>query len=105
MGNKNGFDPAITRGTQTFLHLGRWSVVCYWGSGLSHFTYGDTVFFQNQYGEFWLGTIERDCFMLICENPLKTVLEGFSYLSAEYDMYKAHEDNDDWFCDQGELPF
>ena len=43
--------------------------------------------------------------MLICENPLKTVLEGFSYLSAEYDMYKAHEDNDDWFCDQGELPF
>ena len=43
--------------------------------------------------------------MLICENPLKTVLEGFSYLSAEYDMYKAHEDNDDWFCDQENYRF
>jgi len=81
-----------------------WSIVCYWGSSLNEFSYGDRVFFQNQYGEFWLGTNERDCFMLICEKPLQTMIEGFSYLSAEYCMYQAYEKND-WFYDQGELPF
>lgn len=105
MGNKNGYDPSVTRGVQTFLHLGRWVIVCYWGSSLNKFSFGDRVFFQNQYGEFWLGTIEPDYYMLICEKPLKTVLDGFSYLHAEHKMYQAHEDDDDWFCDQGELPF
>lgn len=42
--------------------------------------------------------------MLICEKPLQTMIEGFSYLSAEYCMYQAYEKND-WFYDQGELPF
>lgn len=103
MGNKNGFDPAIMRGVQSFSHLGTWATVCYWGSTLERYSIGDRVFFQNQYGEFWLGTIERDCFVLIYGKPLSTVIEGLSYLNAEYRMYQAHEE-DDWFS-QGELPF
>lgn len=103
MGNKNGFDPSITSGVQSFSHLGTWAIVCYWGSTLDQYSIGDRVFFQNQYGEFWLGTIERDCFVLIYEKPLGTVIEGLSFLNAEYRMYQAHEE-DDWFS-QGELPF
>lgn len=104
MGNKDGYDASISSGIQRFVHLGKWATVCYWGSSLTEFHYGDRVFFENQYGEFWLGTIERDCFVLICETPLRTVIDGLTYLNAEYRMSKAGEE-DDWFCDQGELPF
>lgn len=104
MSSKDGFDPSRRRGTQTFSHHGRWATVCYWGSELTEFHYGDRVFFQNQYREYWLGTIERDCFVLTCETPLRSVIDGLAYLSAEYRMHKS-SDEDDWFCDQGELPF
>lgn len=103
MGNKNGFDPSITSGVQSFSHLGTWATVCYWGSALERYSIGECVFFQNQYEEFWLGTIERDCFVFIYEKPLGTVIEGLSFLNPEYRMYQAHGE-DDWFS-QGELPF
>lgn len=103
MGNKNGFNPAISSGTQRFEHLGQWATVCYWGYSLLAYSYGDRVFFQNQYGQYWLGMIERDCFVLMCETPLRNVIEGLSYLDAEYHMHQIH--GDDWFCSQGELPF
>lgn len=102
MGSKNGFNPAISIGTQRFEHLGQWATVCYWGYPLQVYSYGDRIFFQNEYGQYWLGIIERDCFVLMCETPLRYVIEGLVYLSAEYRMIEAH---DDWFCDQGELPF
>ncbi|MDI1059140.1 hypothetical protein NEN86_26005, partial [Escherichia coli] len=60
---KNGFDPAIKSGTQQFEHLGKWATVCYWGYSLDKFVYGDRVFFQHQQGTYWLGTIERVCFV------------------------------------------
>lgn len=66
MGNKDGFNPAISSGTQRFEHLGQWATVCYWDYSLLAYSYGDRVFFQNQYGQYWLGMIERDCFVLMC---------------------------------------
>lgn len=50
--SKDGYDPSITRGVQKFSHNGRWATVCYWGSALTEFHYGDRVFFQNQYREY-----------------------------------------------------
>jgi hypothetical protein len=102
--SKDGYDPSIKHGVQKFSHLVRWATVCYWGSALTEFHYGDRVFFQNQYREYWLGTIERDCFVLTCETPLRSVIDGLAYLSAEHRMNQSSEE-DDWFCDQGELPF
>ncbi len=101
---KNGFDPAMKRGVQRFEHLGKWATVCYWGSTLETFNYGDRVFFQNVKGEFWLGTIEHDAFIFVLEKPLVTVLEGLSYLTIDSQVQKMH-DEDGWFYDQGELPF
>ena len=67
MGNKDGFDPSITSGIQRFVHLGQWGTVCYWGSLLDEYRIGDRVFFQNQYGQYWLGRynmIASFCFTL-----------------------------------------
>jgi len=103
MGNKDGFDPSITSGIQRFVHLGQWGTVCYWGSSLDEYRIGDRVFFQNQYRQYWLGVIERDCFVLLYDEPLDRVLDGLTYLNAVRRMHEVHDD--DWFCDQGELPF
>jgi len=70
---------------------------------LQVYSYGDHIFFQNEYGQYWLGIIERDCFVLMCETPLRYVVEGLSYLNAEYRMCQTLDD--DWFCYQGGLPF
>ncbi len=77
MGNKNGYDPSIRRGVHQFSHAGVWFTVCYWGSALEQFKFGDRVIFEGSVGGvFWLGTVERDCFVLISETPFKTVLDA-----------------------------
>lgn len=45
----------------------------------------------------------RDCFVLLYDEPLERVLDGLTYLNAVRRMHEVHDD--DWFCDQGELPF
>ncbi|EFN8907375.1 hypothetical protein ACO1ZL_23880 [Escherichia coli] len=100
--SKNGFDPAIKSGVHRFQHLGQWATVCYCGSSLVNFSYGDRVFFQSEAG-YWLGIIECDCFVFIVNEPIKTVLEGMHYLYTEGEMVRIH-DEDGWFCEQGELP-
>jgi hypothetical protein len=67
------------------------------------FTYGDRVFFQNEQGMFWFGTVERNCFTLIMDVPIDSVLVRLSFLAREDEMYRLHEDG--WFCGQEELPF
>ena len=67
------------------------------------YSYGDRVFFQNQYGQYRLGYIDRDCFVLMYEMLLHYVVEGLSYLGAKYPMFQTLDG--DWFCDQGELLF
>ncbi|HGX4276272.1 hypothetical protein [Escherichia coli] len=104
MGNKNGYDPSIRRGVHQFSNNGVWFTVCYRGSALEQFKFGDRVIFEGSLdGVFWLGTVERDCFVLISETPFKDVLDAVSYLHAEQRVYKQHDD--DWFCGQEELPF
>lgn len=104
MGNKNGYDPSIRRGVHQFSHAGVWFTVCYWGSALEQFNFGDRVIFEGSVGGvFWLGTVERDCFILISETPFKDVLDAMSYLHAEQRVIEQHDD--DWFCGQEELPF
>lgn len=103
MGNKDGYDASITCGIQRFVHQGRWSTVCYWGSSLDEFRIGDRAFFQNQYGQYWLGIIHTNCFVLLYGEPLDTVIEGLMNLDAERRIEQLHDD--DCFCDQGELPF
>lgn len=104
MGNKDGYDASITCDIQRFVHHGQWATVCYWGSVLEEYRIGDKVFFQNQYRQYWLGIIERNCFVLLYDEPLNTVIDGLTYLDAERRMHQIHDDGD-WFCDQGELPF
>jgi len=104
MGNKNGYDPSIRRGVHQFSHAGVWFTVCYRGSVLEQFKFGDRVIFEGSVsGVFWLGTVERDCFVLISETPFKEVLDALSYLHAEHTVIEQHAD--DWFCGQEELPF
>jgi len=99
MGNKNSYDPSIRRGVHQNSHAGVWFTVCYRGSALEHFKFGDRVIFEGTVGGlFWLGTVERDCFVLISETPFNRVLDALSYLHAEHRA-------DDWFCEQEELPF
>lgn len=104
MGFKDGYDPSITQGIQRFVHNGSWATVCYWGAVLKQYSYGDRLFFQNQYGTYWLGKVEHDSFMFIIETPLDSVLEGLRYLESE-DHVKQLHDVDGWFCEQVELPF
>jgi len=102
--SKDGVNPAITSGIQRFVHHGKWATVCYWGSSLKEYNIGDRVFFQNEYRQYWLGIIERDCFVMLNEEPLDTVIDGLTYLNVEQRMQQLH-DEENWFCDQGELPF
>ncbi|MFG0800798.1 hypothetical protein [Leclercia sp. GLN_9] len=102
--SKDGFDPSITTGIQRFVHHGQWGTVCYWGSVLEEYNIGDRVFFQNEYRQYWVGIIESHCFVLLYEEPLDTVIDGLTYLNAKRRMQQLH-DEQDWFCDQGELPF
>lgn len=104
MTSKTGFNPAQTTGTSKFQHMGRWYRVCYQGALLEHVRIGEKVLFQNQAGKFWIGTIERDCFLFIGEEAFSTVLAALGYDSDQERMKKLHQD--DWFVDmQGELPF
>ncbi|MBL5927766.1 hypothetical protein [Enterobacter asburiae] len=104
MGNKNGYDPSIRRGVHQFSNNGVWFTVCYWGSALDKFKLSDRVIFEGSVGGvFWLGTVERDCFVLISETPFKHVLDAVSYLHAEQRVIEQH--GDIWFCGQEELPF
>ncbi|HCM9117551.1 TPA: hypothetical protein N5K87_000795 [Enterobacter asburiae] len=104
MGNKNGYDPSIRRGVHQFSNNGVWFTVCYRGSALEQFKFGDQVIFEGSVGGiFWLGTVERNCFVLISETPFKTVLDVVSYLHAEMRVIEQH--GNDWFCGQEELPF
>ncbi|MCU3851530.1 hypothetical protein N8W35_00205 [Enterobacter roggenkampii] len=104
MSNKNGYDPSKHKGVHQFSNNGVWFTVCYRGSALEQFKFGDRVIFEGSVGGmFWLGTVERDCFVLISETPFKEVLDAVSYLHAEQRVIEQH--GDDWFCGQEELPF
>jgi hypothetical protein len=104
MGNKNGYDPSIRRGVHQFSHAGVWFMVCYRGSVLEQLKFGDRVIFEGSVGGvFWLGTVERDCFVLISETPFNKVLDALVYLHAERRVVEQHAD--DWSCGQEELPF
>jgi len=102
MGNKDGYDPSISSGIQRFVHHGKWATVCYWGSSLEEYNLGDRVFFQNEHRQYWLGQIQSSLFVLLYPEPLSSVIDGLTYLDAERRMQQIH---DDWFCDQGDLPF
>jgi len=65
---------------------------------------GEKVLFQNEAGMYWLGTIERDCFMFCGDGLFSSVLAAVGYDSDEERMKQLHDD-DGWFCEQGELPF
>lgn len=103
MTSKTGFNPAQTTGVQTFNHLGRLYRVCYQGAELQHVRIGEKVLFQNEAGMYWLGTIERDCFMFIGDGLYNSVLEAIGFDSDVERMKQLHDG--DWFCNQEELPF
>ncbi|WP_044177713.1 hypothetical protein [Phytobacter massiliensis] len=104
MTSKVGFDPSQTCGVQAFQHLDRYYRICFYGSGLEHVRIGEKVLFQNQAGKYWIGIIERDCFMFIGEEAFSTVLDALGY-DGQVERMKELAEQDDWFCDQGELPF
>ncbi|WP_312633508.1 hypothetical protein [Pseudescherichia sp.] len=104
MTSKTGFDPSQTRGVQPFEHLGHWYRVCYYGSVLEHVLIGEKVLFQNEAGMYWIGTIERNCFMFVGDGLFDSVLAAVGY-DGDQERMKAAAVDDDWFCDQGELPF
>lgn len=101
---KNGFDPAQTRGVQIFNHLGRIYTICYYGSALEHVRIGEKVLFQNQAGRYWLGTIANDAYIFVGDGLFDSVLDAVGFDGDEESM-TAVTVEDDWFCDQGELPF
>ncbi|EKD5160983.1 hypothetical protein OR235_004576 [Enterobacter cloacae] len=48
--------------------------------------------------QFWIGTVQPNCFVLLSETPFKDVLDTVSYLHAEQRLIEQH--GDDWFCGQ-----
>ncbi len=104
MTSKIGFNPAPTTGVQVFEHLGHWYRVCYYGLVLEHVRIGEKVLFQNQAGKYWLGTIEKDAYMFVGDGLFDSVLDAVGY-DGDQDRMKVAALEDDWFCDQGELPF
>lgn len=104
MTSKTGFNPAQTSGIQTFQHMDRYYRICFYGSVLEHVRIGEKIIFQNEAGKYWLGTVERDCFMFIGEEAFSTVLDALGY-DGQVERMKELAEQDDWFCDQGELPF
>ena len=104
MTSKTGYDPSKSRGVQAFQHLDRYYRVCYQGAVLEHVRIGEKVLFQNEAGKYWIGTIERDCFLFIEEEAFSTMLDALGY-DGQVGRMKELAEQDDWFCDQGELPF
>ncbi|WP_312283211.1 hypothetical protein [Pseudescherichia sp.] len=104
MTSKTDFNPAQTTGVQAFNHLGRLYRVCFHGAELQHVRIGEKVLFQNEMGMYWIGTIERDCYMFVGDGLFDSVLTAVGYDGDQERMIVAAVD-DDWFCDQGELPF
>ncbi len=104
MTSKTGFDPSQTRGVQAFEYLGNWYRVCYYGSVLEHVRIGEKVLFQNEAGMYWIGTIEKDAYLFVGDGLFDSVLDALGYDSGVERMKELAE-QDDWFCDQGELPF
>jgi len=99
MTSKTGF----TTGVQLFCHLERWYRVCYQGAVLEHVRIGERVLFQSEVG-YWLGTIEKDAYMFIGDGLFDSVLAAVGY-DSDQERMKAAAVDDDWFCDQGKLPF
>jgi len=104
MTSKLGYDPGQTTGVQLFHHLEHCYRVCYQGAVLEHVRIGEKVLFQNQAGKYWLGTIEKDAYMFIGDGLFDSVLDALAY-DGQVERMKALADQEDWFCDQGELPF
>lgn len=101
---KDYYDPGQTSGVQRFTTAsGYWYLICFYGSSLNDVKIGDRFFFQNYRKEYWLGTIERDCFMLVSNLPFKQVQDGVSLIDSEDRMIREHASG--WFVEQGELPF
>lgn len=80
MTSKVGFDPSKTRGVQAFQHMDRYYRICFYGSVLEHVRIGEKVLFQNEAGKYWIGTIERDCFLFIGEEAFRTVLDALGMM-------------------------
>lgn len=104
MTSKVGYDPGQTTGVQLFHHLEHWYRVCYQGAVLEHVIIGEKVLFQNEAGKYWIGTIEKDAFLFVGDGLFDSVLAAVGY-DGEQERMKAAAVDDDWFCDQGELPF
>lgn len=104
MTSKTGLNPAQTTGVQAFQHLDRYYRICFYGSVLEHVRIGEKVLFQNEAGMYWLGTIKKDVYMFVGDGLFDSVLTAVGYDGDQERMIVAAVD-DDWFCDQGELPF
>lgn len=101
---KDYFDPGQNSGVQRFVTVDKvWYQICFYGSALTDVKIGNRVFFQNYRGTYWLGTIERDCFLLVSNVPFENVQDGVSLVESEERMIREHASG--WFVEQGELPF
>jgi len=65
---------------------------------------GEKVLFQNKAGKYWIGTIEKDAYMFVGDRLFDSVLAAAGY-DGDQERMKAAAVDDDWFCDQRELPF
>jgi hypothetical protein len=101
MGNKNGFDPSITRGIQVCWIAGERVTVVHPHGYLENVPDGECVLFETRRDEdqrmYWFGRVGSTAYWLSVEKPV-TIFEVSSWLRVESPA--------DEFCDlQGELPF
>lgn len=109
MGNKDGFDPSITRGVQFYREHGERVTVVHRGGYLERIDQGAVVLFETKRVEdkrlYWFGRVTNTAFWLVLETPV-TIFEVGMWFTHHQMMLDAHNGNLDEFCDmQGELPF
>lgn len=110
MGNKNGFDPSITRGLQICHEKGERLVVVHPGGFLAKIDQGAIVLFETKAvdGErlYWFGRTTSNAYWLILKTPV-CIFDVLTWLGNERDMILAHDGELD-FVDmdkQREFPF
>ncbi|MFJ5160617.1 hypothetical protein ACIP6T_15685 [Pantoea sp. NPDC088449] len=109
MGNKNGFDPSVTRGVQVYWERAERVTVVHSGGFLDRVDQGSVVLFETKReGEermFCFGRTTNTAYWFVMHQPV-SIFEVGNWFNHHQMMLDAHNGDLDEFCDiQRELPF
>lgn len=108
MGNKDGFDPSISQGVQSYRTHGEWVKVIHPGGYLESIDSGSVVLFETKRvdGErrYWFGRVTNNAYWFLIDQPVN-IFAVDAWFRNHKEMIAPHDSNIDMFVDQCELPF